>query len=121
MDRVEIEREKYAQMQKKLEKSRQSFGVFLAFHKWRQHRDKEMKASEMRKIRKERELLKRELSVLLHRMQEMKEVEEMTRRTSAQRGVAMMNEVMDQMKLLTAASKKRRVRIDAWVEREQVL
>ena len=94
-------------------------GVFLAFHKWRQHRDKEVKAHEMQKIRKERQLLKRELAVLLQRMREMKEVEETTRRTSAQRGVAMMNEVMDQMKLLTAASKKRRVRIDAWVGKEQ--
>ena len=119
MDRVEIEREKYAQMQKDLDKSRQLFGVFLAFHKWRQHRDKEVKAHEMQKIRKERQLLKRELAVLLQRMREMKEVEETTRRTSAQRGVAMMNEVMDQMKLLTAASKKRRVRIDAWVGKEQ--
>ena len=78
-----------------------------------------MKAHEMQKIRKERQLLKRELAVLLQRMREMKEVEETTRRTSAQRGVAMMNEVMDQMKLLTAASKKRRVRIDAWVGKEQ--
>ena len=44
MDRIEMEREKFDIAQKELARSRKMFGVFLAFHKWRQHRQRQMYA-----------------------------------------------------------------------------
>ena len=71
MDRIEMDREKFEIAQRELASSRKMFGVFLAFHKWRQHRQRQMYAEEIAKVHEEREFLKRELSLLLQHMEEL--------------------------------------------------
>ena len=117
MDQIELERESFAQGRLELEQSKKMFGVFVAFHKWRQRRDQQVQADAIKRIKKDRDDLKRELLVLLQHMDDLKEAEETTRRTSAQRGHAMIGEITDQMKILTTASQKRRLRIDAWINK----
>lgn len=117
MDQIELERETFAQGRLELEQSKKMFGVFVAFHKWRQRRDQQVQSDAIKRIKKDREDLKRELLVLLQHMDDLKEAEETTRRTSAQRGHAMMGEITDQMKILTTTSQKRRLRIDAWINK----
>ena len=52
MDRIEMDREKFEIAQRELASSRKMFGVFLAFHKWRQHRQRQMYAEEIAKFTK---------------------------------------------------------------------
>jgi len=115
MDRIEMEREKFDIAQKELARSRKMFGVFLAFHKWRQHRQRQMYAEDIKKVYEEREFLKRELSILLQHMEELKEARNATRKTTLQRGSAMLREVEDQIQQVTSASEKRKTRIEAWI------
>ena len=114
MDRIEMEREKFDIAQNELSHARKMFGVFLAFHKWRQHQERQMFTEKIKKVHDEREFLKRELSVLLQHMEELKEARDVTRKTTLQRGGAMIREVMDKMQQVSTASETRKVRIEAW-------
>ena len=114
MDRIEMDREKFEVAQQELASSRKMFGVFLAFHKWRQHRQRQMYAEEIAKVHGEREFLKRELSLLLQHMEELQEARNTARRVSLQRGSSMIKEVEEQIQQVTNASEKRKLRIEAW-------
>ena len=56
-----------------------------------------MFTEKIKKVHDEREFLKHELSVLLQHMEDLKEARDVTRKTTLQRGGAMIREVMDQM------------------------
>jgi hypothetical protein len=47
-------------------------------------------------------------------MEELKEARDVTRKTTLQRGGAMIREVMDKMQQVSTASETRKVRIEAW-------
>jgi len=48
-------------------------------------------------------------------MEELKEARNATRKTTLQRGSAMLREVEDQIQQVTSASEKRKTRIEAWI------
>eukprot|EP00949_MAST-11_sp_MAST-11-sp1_P001933 g1933.t1 len=87
-DQIAMQEEKYDKARFELERARKMFGVFIAFQKWVQHRNKRVHAQELGRIRGERAMLKRELLTIYERMTEMEAAENGSLTTAMQRGAS---------------------------------
>ena len=78
-----------------------------------------MYAEDIKKVYEEREFLKRELSILLQHMEELKEARNATRKTTLQRGSAMLREVEDQIQ--QAGTRIRHLHVSDWLSQTKDL